>query len=63
MFGKAPGIPEEILLDNQENCVRIPMWGDIRCFESVKLRFDHVLYEALRQNGFEKMQMQGNCII
>ena len=31
MFGKeSAGIPEEILLDNQENCVRIPMWGDIR---------------------------------
>ena len=27
MFGKeSAGIPEEILLDNQENCVRIPMW-------------------------------------
>ena len=59
MFGKeSAGIPEEILLDNQENCVRIPMWGDIRSLNlsnSVSL----VLYEALRQNGFEKMQMQG----
>ena len=27
MLGKeSAGIPEEILLDNQENCVRIPMW-------------------------------------
>ena len=59
MFGKeSAGIPEEILLDNQENCVRIPMWGDIRSLnlsDSVSI----VLYEALRQNGFEKMQMQG----
>ena len=56
MFGKeSAGIPEEILLDNQENCVRIPMWGDIR---SLNLS-NSVLYEALRQNGFEKMQMQG----
>ena len=31
MFGKeSAGIPEEILLENQEKCVRIPMWGDIR---------------------------------
>ena len=59
MFGKeSAGIPEEILLENQENCVRIPMWGDIRSLNlanSVSI----VLYEALRQNGFEKMTTQG----
>lgn len=44
MFGKeSAGIPEEILLDNQENCVRIPMWGDTGHFESVKLRFDRAV--------------------
>ena len=59
MFGKeSAGIPEEILLENQEKCVRIPMWGDIRSLNlanSVAV----VLYEALRQNGFEKMRMEG----
>ena len=31
MFGKeSAGIPEEILVDNEETCVRIPMIGDIR---------------------------------
>ena len=31
MFGKeSAGIPEEILVENEETCVRIPMWGDIR---------------------------------
>ena len=59
MFGKeSAGIPEEILLDNQENCVRIPMWGDIRSL-NLSTSVSIVLYEALRQNGFEKMQMQG----
>ena len=59
MFGKeSAGIPEEILLDNQENCVRIPMWGDIRSLNLLN-SVSIVLYEALRQNGFEKMQMQG----
>lgn len=30
MFGKeSAGIPEEILVENQENCVRIPMVGEI----------------------------------
>lgn len=59
MFGKeSAGIPEEILVDNEETCVRIPMWGDIRSLNlanSVAI----ILYEALRQNGFEKMTMQG----
>lgn len=59
MFGKeSAGIPEEILLDNQENCVRIPMWGDIRSL-NLSNSVSIVLYETLRQNGFEKMQMQG----
>ncbi|WP_432626800.1 tRNA (cytidine(34)-2'-O)-methyltransferase [Brotaphodocola sp.] len=60
MFGKeSAGIPEEILVENEETCVRIPMWGDIRSLNlsnSVAI----VLYEALRQNGFEKMTMEGN---
>lgn len=59
MFGKeSAGIPEEILLDNQENCVRIPMWGDIRSL-NLSNSVSVILYEALRQNGFEKMNLQG----
>ena len=31
MFGKESlGIPEDILVENQDRRVRIPMWGDIR---------------------------------
>ena len=59
MFGReSRGIPEEILLENQETCVRIPMWGDIRSLNlsnSVAI----ILYEALRQNGFENMKLEG----
>ena len=59
MFGKeSAGIPEEILLENQDQCVRIPMWGDIRSL-NLSNSVSVVLYEALRQNGFEKMTMQG----
>ncbi len=59
MFGKeSAGIPEEILLENQDQCVRIPMWGDIRSL-NLSNSVSIVLYEALRQNGFEKMTMQG----
>ena len=53
------GVEEEILIENRENCIRIPMWGDIRSLNlsnSVAI----VLYEALRQNGFEKMTMEGH---
>ena len=60
MFGKeSAGIPEEILVRHQEDCVRIPMWGEIRSLNlsnSVAI----VLYEAMRQNGFSQMQMQGD---
>lgn len=60
MFGKeSAGIPEEILVQNQENCIRIPMLGDIRSLNlsnSVAI----VLYEALRQNNFENMNLQGH---
>lgn len=60
MFGKeSAGIPEEILLQNQETAVRIPMIGDIRSLNlsnSVAI----VLYEALRQNNFDHMQLEGH---
>lgn len=60
MFGKeSAGIPEEILVENQDTCVRIPMWGDIRSL-NLSNSVSIVLYEALRQNGFEKMTMEGH---
>ena len=59
MFGKeSAGIPEEILVDYEETCIRIPMLDKIRSLNlsnSVAI----VLYEALRQNGFEEMQREG----
>lgn len=59
LFGKeSAGIPEEILVENQDTCVRIPMWGDIRSL-NLSNSVSIVLYEALRQNGFEKMTMEG----
>ncbi|MCI8887218.1 MAG: tRNA (cytidine(34)-2'-O)-methyltransferase [Hungatella sp.] len=60
MFGKeSAGIPEEILVDYEETCVRIPMWGDIRSL-NLSNAVSIVLYEALRQNGFEEMTMKGS---
>lgn len=60
MFGKeSAGIPEEILVDNQENCVRIPMVGDIRSL-NLGNSAAIVLYEALRQNEFANMNTEGD---
>ncbi len=59
MFGKeSAGIPEEILLDYQDTCVRVPMIGDIRSL-NLGNSAAIVLYEALRQNNFEGMRMEG----
>lgn len=59
MFGKeSAGIPEEILVEYEETCVRIPMNEEIRSLNlsnSVAI----VLYEALRQNRFANMQREG----
>ena len=60
MFGpESRGIPEELLIEDPERCVRIPMWGEMRSLNlsnSVAI----ILYEALRQNGFEKMNTEGH---
>ena len=59
MFGpESRGIPEELLVKYPDTCVRIPMWGDIRSL-NLSNSVAVVLYEALRQHGFEKMTMQG----
>ena len=59
MFGKeSAGIPEEILVDNEETCIRIPMGHEIRSLNlsnSVAI----VLYEALRQNDFLNLESKG----
>ena len=60
MFGKeSAGIPEEILVENKENCVRIPMMGEIRSL-NLGNSAAIVLYEALRQNGFKGMELEGD---
>ena len=59
MFGKeSAGIPEEILVENRERCIRIPMAPTIRSLNlsnSVAI----VLYEALRQNEFLGLEQAG----
>ena len=59
MFGKeSAGIPEEILVDYEDSCIRIPMLEQIRSLNlsnSVAI----VLYEAMIQNCFLHMQKEG----
>ena len=59
MFGKeSAGIPEEILVEHPQECIRIPMIGETRSLNlsnSVAI----VLYEALRQNQFDHMKLEG----
>ena len=59
MFGKeSAGIPEEILVEREDSCIRIPMLPAIRSLNlsnSVAI----VLYEALRQNDFAGMRREG----
>ena len=59
LFGKeTKGIDESVLAANYDTTVRIPMWGEIRSLNlsnSVAI----VLYEALRQEGFQNFTLEG----
>ena len=59
MFGKeTAGIPEEILLEHPEECVRIPMderYRSLNLSNSVSI----ILFEALRQNNFMGLLTEG----
>lgn len=60
MFGKeSAGIPEDLLVEHEENTIRIPMLGEIRSLNlgnSVAI----VLYEMLRQHGFRDLNTVGH---
>ena len=59
MFGpESRGIPEEILVKREEECVRLPMLAEERSINlcnSVSI----FLYEALRQNDFPGLEKYG----
>lgn len=59
MFGKeSKGLPEELLQQNKETCVRIPMRPNLRSLNlsnSVAI----AVYEAFRQNDFEGLLGEG----
>lgn len=60
IFGpETRGLPEEMLRDNYDSCVRIPMIGQTRSLNlsnSVAI----ILYEALRRQNFEGLNETGH---
>ena len=59
MFGKeSKGLPEELLYENQANCVRIPMRDTLRSLNlsnSVAI----AVYEILRRDNFDGLREDG----
>lgn len=59
MFGKeTKGLPEDLLYENKEHCVRIPMRDTLRSLNlsnSVAI----AVYELLRRNSFEGLKEDG----
>ena len=59
VFGKeTKGLPEELLMQNEETCLRIPMFSEARSLNlgnSVAI----ALYEALRQSDYEGLLEEG----
>lgn len=59
MFGKeSKGLPEQLLHDNPDKCVRIPMLNELRSLNlsnSVAI----AVYEILRQKDFEGLLSEG----
>lgn len=59
LFGKeTKGLPEKLLYNNKESCIRLPMISEARSLNlsnSVAI----IVYEALRQNGFFSLQGSG----
>ncbi len=60
LFGKeTAGIPEEILAEHKEECIRIPMGAEFRSL-NLSNAVAIVLYEALRQQDFAGLETQGH---
>ena len=61
VFGcESVGLPRELVRENVERSVRIPMLSDVRCL-NISNSVAVALYELLRRSGFENMQCQGAC--
>ncbi len=59
LFGKeTKGLPEDLLRQHREHCVRIPMWQELRSL-NLSNSVAVAVYEVLRQRGFGNLNRQG----
>ena len=59
VFGKeTKGLPEELLMQNEETCLRIPMFSEARSL-NLGNSAAIALYEALRQTDYEGLLEEG----
>ena len=59
VFGKETrGLPEELLMQNEETCLRIPMFSEARSL-NLSNSVAVALYEALRQKDYEGLLEEG----
>ena len=59
MFGKeTKGLPEDLLKKHYNECVRIPMMGEVRSL-NLSNSVCVGVYEALRQIGFDNFKTEG----
>lgn len=59
VFGKeTKGLPEKLLEEHYDECVRIPMMGELRSL-NLSNSVCVGIYEALRQNGFPNFKTEG----
>ena len=60
VFGKeTKGLPEELLVDNEETCVRIPMRSEARSL-NLSNSVAVAVYEALRQLDYPHLSEEGD---
>jgi len=60
VFGKeTEGLPQDILKEYRERCVRLPMREEARSLNLASAAAV-VVYEAMRQNKFKGLQFEGN---
>jgi tRNA (cytidine/uridine-2'-O-)-methyltransferase len=59
VFGKeTKGLPEELLMKNEETCLRIPMFADARSL-NLSNSAAIAVYEALRQTDYAGLKEEG----
>ena len=60
VFGReSVGLPMDLIRENEDRCLRIPMLGGVRCLNlsnSVAI----AVYEVLRQSGFSGFSLDGS---